>query len=288
MRGSRSSPPWRPGISNGWSAASPRAGRTMSGWRWPGWRISPACARRPRPGSARCRPSGSTRLAPTPRRTRRPPCSCSTGPICSPATSPRSRISPRRLAERGIRTVGLYVGSLKDPETAPWVARRPARDRTRHRAQRDRVLRPPRRGGIAAGCGRRPGAPAHAGRVVARRLGILRARPLAVRPRHAGGAAGARRQAVRDGDLVQVGGRARRPAGICPHRPRPGRGRNRARGGAGRAVGPARPPSARRPPGGDGALRLPRRRAARPRHRARHRRERRRDRRPHGRGRATA
>ncbi len=29
-----------------------------------------------------------------------------------------------RLAERGIRTAGLYVGSLKDPETAPWVARR--------------------------------------------------------------------------------------------------------------------------------------------------------------------
>ena len=29
-----------------------------------------------------------------------------------------------RLAERGIRTLGLYVGSLKDPETAAWISRR--------------------------------------------------------------------------------------------------------------------------------------------------------------------
>ena len=29
-----------------------------------------------------------------------------------------------RLSQRGIRTIGLYVGSLKDPETAPWIADR--------------------------------------------------------------------------------------------------------------------------------------------------------------------
>ena len=184
----------------------------------------------------------------------------------------------RALDQEGLNVRALYVASLKDRDTGDFVAATLRDWAPADRAQRHGLLRPPRRCAVASGGGRRADPASRVRRIEPRSLAGLAARAFAVRPRHAGGAARARRAAAHHRDLLQGRGERGRRSRIRPRRAS-ARGRGHRRRGAQRvALGASRHHAARGAQARAGAVRLSRRSgASRPCRRPRRHRQHRRD-----------